>query len=146
MAELPEVLGVVYPVSNEIVNNIFSKGKNMFLKFTTHEPSKKTKIRIKNDIKVYFYKTGGEKLIIGEATVSSSEYLAINEILPKFEDRIVISPQDLISYSSGRENKKILVLRINNPKKYVKPIKLSKPITMAGLYITSENKKEIFKK
>lgn len=146
MAELPEVLGVVYPVSEEVVRNIFNKNRNIFLKFTTHEPTKRTKIRIKEGIKLYFYKSGGEKTIVGEAIISMFEYLPVFEILKKFRSKMIISEQELINYSAGREDKKILVIKISNPIKYKTSIKQSKPVTMAGLYITGENAKKILKK
>lgn len=143
MAELPEVLGVVYPVSPEVVDNIFNKNKTIFLKFTTHEPTKRTKIRLKEGIKLYLYKSGGEKKIIGEAIISKFDYLPISEIIKKFRKKMIISEQELISYSAGRENKRILVIRLGKLIKYKSPIKQSKPVTMAGLYITHENEEKI---
>jgi len=146
MAELLEVLGIVYPVSPEVVDNIFNKNKTIFLKFTTHEPTRKTKVRLKEGIKLYFYKSGGEKIIVGEAIISKFDYLLVSEIIRKFRNRMIISEEELMGYSTGREQKRILVLKIINPIKYQKPIKQSKPVTMAGLYVTNENKLKILKK
>jgi|SRR3989344_5495476 len=144
MAELPEVIGIIYPLPKEIIENMFNKKRDVFVKFTTHEPTRKTEIRIRKGIKLYFYQSGSEKTIVADATIINFEYLYIDEILRKFKSKLIIPEIELAQYAFGREGKKLLVIHLKDSRKYKTPIKMIKPITMAGQYVTLDNRKMLF--
>lgn len=143
--DLKKVYGIILPMSKEFAENIIKLNKTVFVKYTTHEPTKKTKKRLKEGDKFYIYVTGGTKEIIGEADIINCEYLIKQDVLKKYSKSLAISKEQLDKYSKGRENKKLLVLSLSNVKKYKKPIKLEKPITMTGLYIKEGNKEMLSK-
>ena len=138
-----EAIGIVYPIPKEIMNSLFNEKKSVFVKFT-HQPSKKTIIRIKEGMKLYLYESHSENCFVGEADISKVSYLLLEDILKKYREKLIISEKDLREYAQGRESKMLLVLNLVNIKKYDKPRKSKKRITMAGHYITLENKKEVF--
>ena len=139
-----EIKGVVYPIPKEIINSLFEQGKNIFVKFTTHEPSKKTIIKLKEGMKLYLYESHSDNCIIGEANISKVDYLSLDETLKTHKEKLMIPEQKLREYSRGREDKKLLILSLKDIRLYSTPKITKKRITMAGQYITSENKKGIF--
>jgi hypothetical protein len=144
MPELPEVIGIIYPLPKEMIERVFNKKKNVFVKFTTHEPTRKTEIRIRKGIRLYLYQSGSKKIIVGDATISNFEYLYVEDVLKKYETNLIIPKKDLRLYSKGREHKKLLVLHLKDLRKYKIPLKMKKSITMTGQYITIDNKKSLF--
>jgi hypothetical protein len=68
----------------------------------------------------------------------------MQSILDKYLERLIVPEDDFMEYARGREEKKALVLELGSLKKYKEPVKLLKPITMAGLHLTEERKKELF--
>ncbi len=141
---MDSVLGVVFPLHKNVIDFMFSYNRDVFIKYVTHEPLKKTKPKIKEGMKLYIYESGGGKSIVGEATIKMCAYLDMNSILNAYRERLMISEENLKAYAKGREEKKALVLELNNLEKYGYPVKLSKPITMAGLYLTNSRREEYF--
>jgi hypothetical protein len=139
------ILGVIYPLHPNIAKNIFINKKNIFIKYLTHEPSKKTKLRLNKGMKLYIYASGKNKSIIGDAEIKEITYMVMSEILIKFKDKLFNSPIELKKYACGRENKMAQVLKLKDIKYYSKEINLIVPLTMAGLYVTKFNKDKIFK-
>lgn len=144
MPELSEVIGIIYPIPERFSDRLFKGNKDIFVKYTTHEPTKRTKVRIRKGIKLYFYQSGAEKSIIASATIAHFEYLPVAEILSKYAKRLILEDDELKQYSKGRESKKLLVLELRNLIRYNKPLKMKKPITMAGQYVTLANKNKLF--
>ena len=138
------IKGVIYPLSKGIAKNIFEKGRNIFVKYLTHEPTKKTDLKLKNGMKLYVYITKENKSIIGEAGIKEIYYMDLLEILTKFKRGLFLSEAELRDYAKGRETKKAQVLKLEDIKTYTKMIPVKKPITMAGMYITNDNEKKIF--
>jgi len=139
-----KVTGIVYPIPKEILTSLFENNKNIFIKFTTHEPSKKTIIKLKKGMTIYFYESHSNKCVVGDAIISNVDYLVLNEVLRIHNKKLMISKRSLKEYAKGREDKKLLVLTMKKINKYLIPKKTKKSITMAGCYINNENKKEIF--
>lgn len=140
MLELPEVIGVIYPLPESAISRAFKGNKTIFVKFTTHEPTRKTKNRIRNGIKFYFYQSGSGKIIVGDAKISKLEYLQKEDIVVKYKNNLIITESELNNYANGREGKSLLVLHLARLRRYKKPIKLKKSVTMTGQYITQKNK------
>lgn len=140
------ILGVIYPVSENHFNRI-EKGKNIFIKFPVHEINKKSKINLKEGLKIYFYvsRSGipSKYLIKGEATISKLEYHNLDFIKEKYNKRIPVSFNELDEYSKGREQKKLMVFHLRDFRKYKKVVFIKKPITMNGLYVTPLIKRKI---
>lgn len=141
---MDSIIGVVYPLHKDVIDYMFSNKKDVFVKYTSRTPQKKSNIKIKEGIKLYIYESGGNKSIIGETTIKKYDYLDMQYILDKYLDRLIVSEEDFREYARGREEKKALVLELGSLKKYKEPVKLLKPITMAGLHLTEERKKELF--
>lgn len=93
---------------------------------------------------IYFYQSGSNKTIVGEATIEHIEYLDMDQVFKKYSIRLLTTEDELRDYSKGREEKRALVLKLINLTKYEKKIKLSVPITMAGLYLTEKRKSTLF--
>jgi len=136
--------GVIYPLPKKIIDNMLNNSKNIFIKFTSHEPTKKTILRIRPGYKLYLYQSESEKTIVGEAVIKRIEYTSIKDILKKYIERIILSRKELIAYGNGRENKKLLTLHLSNLRRYNDPFKLKKSITMSGQFVTQENKCSLF--
>jgi hypothetical protein len=141
---MDSIIGVIFPLPKNIIDFMFSNQRDVFVKYTSRPPLKKTKKRIQEGMKLYIYESGGEKTIIGEACIKKSDYLDMNSILNTYLERLMIPEEDFKNYAKGREEKKALVLELDSLKRYKKPVKLLKPMTMAGLHLTKETKKELF--
>lgn len=145
MVKKSKVIGVIYPLPESLIRRIFEKKKNIFVKFTTHEPTKKTKMRLRDGIKLYIYQPRFEKTIVADAIICKYEYLNIKEVLKNYREKLIISKKELEEYSRGRELKKLLVLHLKDLRKYKQPVRMKKPITMAGQYVTLDNQDTLFK-
>jgi len=139
-----KIEGVIYSLPQDIAGNILERGKNVFVKYLPHEPTRKTEIRLEKGKKLYIYVSGLNKSVIGEAKIKNVSYMDMLEILKKFKKRLMISESELRLYAEGRESKKAQVLELENPITYPKEIKVTIPITMGGAYVTSKNKQSIF--
>ncbi|MBN2566784.1 DUF365 domain-containing protein [Candidatus Woesearchaeota archaeon] len=144
MDEEFDIEGVIYPVPYDLAMNIFKKNKKIFVKYLTHEPTKKTVVRLKKGMKLYIYSSQSKKVILGEGVIDEISFLNRSEILSKFDDELFISESELRDYSKGRESKKAQVLKIKNIVLYPKGKIVKRAITMTGIYVTGQNKKSIF--
>jgi hypothetical protein len=83
---------------------------------------------------------------VGEANIANIEWLLPAEALEKYPERLFINNDEMMEYSHGRPaGKRLLVLTLEGVKKYSKPIKLEKPITMTGLTLDFHQYKHILK-
>ena len=139
-----KIIGIIYPLSEQQIFRILNFGKNIFTKFTTHTPSEKS-IKIRKGNKIFFYKSRAEKTVVGEAIIEKIDFLLPAEVMEKYEEKLITPPEEMSKYVRGRNNKKMLVLELCNITKYSNPIKLKKPLTMTGLYITEENQTDVIK-
>jgi hypothetical protein len=144
MNDTENIIGVIYALPESVAKSIFLKKKDIFIKYLPHEPTKKTKIKIKKGDKVYIYISNKNKSVGGEAEIKKIEYLDAREILKKYSNRLMISKEDLGKYSTGRKLKKAQVLEICNIRQYPKEMRVLIPITMQGFYVTDKNKSIIF--
>src|SRR3989338_2329813 len=110
MPQLPEVSGVIYPIPELTIKNLVSGKKNVFAKYTTHEPNKWTKIRVKEGDKLLFYQPQKNLSVVGEAEIIKYEWLTKLDILNRYAGKLSISKKDFDIYTQGRESKKLFVL------------------------------------
>lgn len=143
MNETKKIEGVIYPVSYNFAMNIFKKKKNIFVKYLTHEPTKKTEVFLRKGMKLFIYISKSNKSVIGEAVIDEIYFMNFLEILSKFKSKLFISESELRKYSEGREHKNAQVLKIKDVVLYHKEKPVKKPITMTGIYLTNQNKKSI---
>ncbi len=138
-----QVIGVVYALPFKIVDRILSKKNAIFIKYLSKGSIKKSNMQIKEGDKLYFYVSRSEKIIVGESIIERIEFLTKKDLMKKHSSDIILTISELDEYTKGRENKPILILEINDIKKYSKPIRLTKCVNMGGLYITKENERLI---
>lgn len=140
-----KVYGVVYALSSEILEFMFKNKKSVFIKYTSHVPTKRSKNKIKEGMQLYFYESGKSNCIIGEAVINSIEYLPAEEIIQKYSNKLIVTRTQFEEYSKDRLQKPALVIQMGKLQKYKIPIKLKFAVNMGGLLITNENCKPIFK-
>ena len=142
---MDEIIGVIFPLPKDAIDFMFSNNRDVYVKYTSRVPIKKSKMKMKEGITLYIYQSAGSKSVVGEATIKKFDYLDVNTILNRYHGRLMISDDDIVRYAKGRENKKALVLELSGLKKYKKERELSKSMTMAGIYLTSEKMSDLFK-
>jgi len=140
---MEEIVGIIFPLPKEAIDFMFSNNRDVYIKYTSREPKKKSRIRIKKNITLFIYQSGGGKSIVGEATIKKFDFLDMNTILNTYHGRLMISDDEFRRYAKGRENKKALVLELTGLKRYKKEIQISKPVTMAGIFLTTEKMREV---
>ena len=134
---------MIYPLLPEHIERIF-EGRDVFCKYVG-----KGRPRIGEGSKLLFYALGGRFEVLGEAIVQVIEFLTPKEAATKYEGRLFIANEELEDYrkKEGRPpGKKLLVLRLTNVKKYDKPHKLSKTVTMAGQTLTETEYRKLLSK
>lgn len=141
--EYEEVLGVIFALPREVIDYMFKHEKDVFVKYITHVPSKKTKTRIKEGIKLFVYESRNKKQIVGEAIIKKIEYLVAKEIIEQYSDRLITNLETFQEYTKDRKDKPLLVLKLDKIREYKIPRTLNFAINMGGLYITKKNKEII---
>jgi len=146
-----EIVGVAYPVPSNLLDRIFKEGKDVFIKHPTCYK------QLKPQHKVLFYASHEIKAIVGEATIKNIELMKIKQIYEKYKDRVFITKEEAKEYSkplrlrrqpgvSKTRETKFLVLELQNIKKYVKPVKPKRFITVGGKYVTKREYEKIREK
>mgnify|MGYP000088288305 CR=1 FL=1 len=146
-----EIVGVAYPVPSNLLDRIFKEGKNVFIKHPTCYK------QLKPGRKVLFYASHEIRGIVGEAAIKNIELMKINQIYEKYGNKVFITKEEAKEYSkpfktrrqagAGKAREvKFLVLELQNVKKYDKPVKPKRFITVGGKYITKREYEEIKEK
>lgn len=141
---MDQIIGVIFPLSKEAIDFMFSNNSDVYVKYPSRQTTNKTKIKIKEGITLYIYQSGGSKSVVGEAIIEKFDFLDMDTILNRYHGRLMTSEDELKLYAKGRENKKALVLELKDLIRYKNGIKLFKPLTMAGIFLTSEKKQDLF--
>lgn len=140
MVPMGEIIGRIFPILPKHLERIFA-GKNVFCKFVG-----KGRPRLSPEMKILFYSSRGTYEVVGEATIDSLEYLSPQEVMQKYGSRLFISAEELDGYTRKRSrppNKELMVAVLKQIRRYKKPYKLKKPVTMAGLSLTDKVYREI---
>ena len=133
---MKDIIGIIYPLPEKVLNYMFSNKKDIFVKYLTHNYTRKSKLKLNKHMKLLFYQSGGNKEIIGEADIKKIEHMKIDEVKKKYMDRLMAPLKNITIYSQGREDKTLIVIHLQNLKKFIIPVKCRKRITMTGQYIT----------
>jgi hypothetical protein len=133
-----KIAGAIYPIPLKFVNRIFAEQRNVFVKYVVHESG----VKLVPNNKVLFYASRGQKEIVGEATIKAVEFLTPVKAFEKYGDKLFLNKDELMKYasqpSSRTASKKMLVLVLFKPRKYLMGIKYARHITKAGEYFTDE--------
>jgi len=140
---LSEIIGVVYPIPINLVGRLLTSEKDVFVKYL----SRTTNVNLKPGSKIFFYASRASREIVGQSVIKNVEFLTPNEALSKYNDRLMLSREELAEYTSEQPTrtpaKKLLVLTLSKVRKYSQPVKYSRPLTMAGEYLTRERYKSL---
>lgn len=139
-----EPIGVIYPLPPDVITQILSGKRDIFVKYISRVPTKKSKHRLKNGLKLFIYASGGSKSIVATSYVKKVEFLPAPVLMKKYAGRVAIQKDYAKEYFKGREDKALAVLHLSNVTPVFPPIKILTPITMSGQFITQENKKLLF--
>ncbi|WP_461865793.1 DUF365 domain-containing protein, partial [Thermococcus sp.] len=136
---LEDIIGVIYPVPSDLLERIF-EGKDVFIKHPTCFKL------LKPGHKVLFYASHDVRAIVGEATIKRMEFLSLEEVYKKYGKRVFITKEEALRYATplrdrkegrkGRKDVKFLVLELENVKRYRRPYKPKRFITVGGKYLS----------
>jgi len=88
--------------------------------------------------RLFFYESQSRKEIVGEARIIEVRLGTDAEVLARYSDRLFLTSTEFEEYVGNRKGKQLLILVVENPKRYKTPMKTAKPITMSGQYMTLE--------
>jgi hypothetical protein len=128
-----EVEGIIFPVLPDHLQRFFEGQKTVFVKFVGRNTSP---ARLQPSSKLFFYKSGGDKEVVGEAKILQISSATVEEALTLFRDKLFLTQSELEEYAGNRKARKMLVLVLENIEKYAAPLRLNKSVTMAGCYMT----------
>ncbi|MBU4373708.1 MAG: DUF365 domain-containing protein [Euryarchaeota archaeon] len=109
--------------------------KSVFVKYPTH---KIISPKLASCKKLLLYISGSNKEIAGEADITSISLMTLSEVLAAYGSSLFLTENELREYSSGRDNKKMMVFVLGRITRYQEPKHLGHGITMVGEYISEE--------
>jgi hypothetical protein len=134
-----EIVGAIFPIPKEFVNRLLLEKRNVFAKYVAHG----TGLKIAPKHKVLFYVSHSSKEIVGEGKIEEMRFLTPKEALEKYGNKLFLNEDELRDYTlqQPRRNpsKKMLVLVLSGLRRYSRPTKFKKPISMTGQYLTRED-------
>lgn len=132
-----ETRGAIFPIPDLFKDRLFDGKHNVFVKYLSHNSTKLTARK-----KILFYASGVVKALVGEGEIEKIEFLLPQEVIRSYGNELFLSESEFKTYgrssASRAPSKKVLTLVLKKLRKYPKPIKLIKAMTMAGLYINAE--------
>jgi hypothetical protein len=131
------VVGIIFPVKPEHAERFFNSpvGQKVFVKFFGKE---RTPRRLSSGARLFFYRSGGGKEIIGEAKITEIDSGTLDQVWKEYCNALFLTRAELESYVGDRKARQMLVLVTENAKKYSTPLKLQWAVTKAGQYMTKE--------
>jgi hypothetical protein len=135
-----EILGIIFPVLSTHLLRFFDGGKKVFVKFLAREA---TPAKLQPGSRLYFYESGSGKKIVGEAKVVKIESGKFDEVLARFREELFLTESELGTYAGQRRDKTMVVLTLEDVRKYAIPLALKQSVTMAGRYMTKAMMKEL---
>jgi len=130
------IIGAIFPLKKDLWLRFLEGGKNVFVKFSKMN-------KLEKDHKILFYSAREINALIGEGTIKFVSSMAADDVREKYKSTLFLTSSELSNYVSKRWSEsskkwKLLTIELKNIIKYEKPIKLLKPITVAGYYLTDE--------
>ena len=140
---MSEIAGIIFPIPKQFIDRLLVEKRNVLVKYTIRNGL--SRLSIKN--KVLFYVSQSSKEIMGEGIIQEIHFLTPTQALQEYDKKLFLNDDELEDYIHSQPNrdhsKQMLVLVLSNIEKYEKPKKFAKPITMAGLYFTKKEYKEL---
>lgn len=127
-------MGVTHPIPKEYAERIYG-GKTVYI-------GKRFLTKVKKGDKFVIYESHGVSAYTGWADIISIEQLTSKQVMKKYSNQIMLTEKELKEYDN---NKKLNVILFENFKKFNKPIKPKKFITMGGKYILDNEYKILSK-
>jgi hypothetical protein len=131
--DTPKVIGIIFPVLPHHLPRFFENHKTVFVKFVgRHSLSG----QIHRGSKLFFYESMGNKEVVGEARIVEVSTGTMDEVLARHGDELFLTRTELEQYAGNRRAQRMLVLVLQDVKKYKVHFRLGKGLTMAGQYMT----------
>ena len=130
-----DTIGIIFPVLPNHLKRLFDLNKRVFVKFTGRASPPP---RLKPGSRLFLYESRSSKELVGEARISQISSATAEEALAEFGDDLFLTRAELEGYAGNRSAKKMLVLVLKDLKKYRRPVRFDKGVTMAGQYMTKE--------
>ena len=96
------IIGVIFPLPERVIRFMFENNRDVFVKYTTRGHLQKSKSKLEKGMNIYFYQSGSNKTIVGEAAIEHTEYLEMDRIFRMYVNRLLTSVVELRDYSKGR--------------------------------------------
>ena len=128
------VTGMIVPLEGETINRVLHH-RPVIAIFVDDFPSD-----LEPGDRAFFYVTGGARILDAEGGVASISREPVRDVR-KYGNDLSLSTQELDEYAgrSGKtEDDEMLVMKIDAPTKYIKPMKCTRPIPRDGTYMTAE--------
>lgn len=130
-----QILGIVFPLLPQHAERLLNQGKTIFVKFFSKE---RIPVRLQSGSRLFLYESKGNKEIVGEARIVRIDTLPASEVMSVHGSRLFLTKSEFEDYVGNRRDKKMLVLLLEDAKKYPVPLKLGRSVTMAGRYMRRE--------
>ena len=136
---MAKIGGVTFPIPKQFINRFFNEGKDVFIKPATVWKE------LKPGMKFVFYQSHEDTGFVGEAKIKSIQL--IDDPMKVFEmygDRVFLTREELKEYirsqnrwkrKKEKKKKKWLVIELEDIRKYDKPIKPKRFVSVGGQYI-----------
>jgi len=133
-------VGVIFPLVREHLQRFFEGQKRVFVKFLGRNvPPRK----LQTGSRLFFYESRGGKEVVGEARIVEVGSGTVDEVLARFGNDLFLTRPELEEYAGSRIGNKMLVLVLEDVKRYAVPLRLDKSVTMAGQYMTKRMLKSL---
>ena len=138
-----KIVGVAYPIPKRFVNRFFEGGKNVFVKPAT------TWKQLEPGMKLYIYQSHEDTGIVGEATIKKITLERDPmKFYERFGDRLFLTREELVEYvksqarwgSKNKKKKPWIAIELENFRRYRRPVKPKRFISVGGQYIKEETK------
>ena len=124
-----KIIGMVFPITNEMLSILKQRKSAVFCKFTPQETLPK-QLKIKQ--KIIFYSS---QHILGEAVIDKIELKSPLKILNEYIQSLLINEKEFKDYVGTRLAKKMLLMKLSKIKIYRKGLNPLYPVPMSGRYI-----------
>lgn len=138
MSSDDEIVGAIFPLPSELISRIFDEGRTVFVKVPTVYKD------LRPNSKILFYASGNVRAIVGEGTAEAVEMLEPEEALKKYGKKLMLNKEELAAYVRGKPRaRRLLVIPLKDLRRYRRPYKPRRFVTVAGERLTKKRYEEI---
>jgi len=132
LASTDQTIGIIFPILGDHVQRFFRDHKTVFVKYL----NEKLPLKLRTGSRLFFYQSGSNKLITGDAKIVGVESATYDDVLTRFLADLFLTRDELERYAQDRKDKRMLVLVLADIREYSVPLRLKSGLTMAGRYMT----------